>query len=455
ILRTAKETGQKNAVLCLQCWHHISDFNSFQQTVLLLHANLNETVENAVAQKPPKSPSNDNNDPLQIVPTNVMKIKPDPETITPDEEVQEQQRSQNEVKLETNLDAATSCADFDESKSFQIENAMTDDNHEFLNEDEDVEDDSDYDNSMFDEMKFEVGTLNSSNDQLLELRETGPSTSKKRKSNNSPYDDEAHCSDDQLQSRDVTTCVKCHKTFVYRTGLYHHQRRCHPEMFTKIRKTPKEIDEIIAKWKPSLNCEVCPKSFPTFTLLKSHFQAEHPNQEFFVSCCGRKLKYRFRVEEHAAIHMNPATFKCILCGNCFMSKINLKNHMEVMHPTAKLATGEDDNSAVKCSECGLSFGDEATLQEHNKIHTEITAHHCQYCIRCFDDKYALVQHMASEHPDQPNSSTMMLNTCVPCKRTFDYRSGLYHHQRRVHPEEFAKRKKKKKNRRILQSDPLN
>ncbi|XP_073829198.1 uncharacterized protein [Musca autumnalis] len=110
----------------------------------------------------------------------------------------------------------------------------------------------------------------------------------------------------------------------------------------------REMDEIIAKWRPLLKCEACPIYFSTFTLLKTHFLADHPNEEFYIPCCGRKLKYRYRVEEHALRHINPTALKCQLCGKCYTTRHNLVNHISLHHKGEHIPRDGDDES-YKCS----------------------------------------------------------------------------------------------------------
>ncbi|XP_073829187.1 uncharacterized protein isoform X1 [Musca autumnalis] len=192
----------------------------------------------------------------------------------------------------------------------------------------------------------------------------------------------------------------------------------------------KEMDMIIAKWRPLLKCRSCRKSFPTFTLVKTHFNAEHPNEDFYVECCGRKLRYRYRLEEHAILHMNPKGIKCLLCGKCFTTRYHLNDHMTKLHPDAKFSA--DDS--FECSQCGLRCGDDATLVEHVKIHTNKVTYDCQYCAKSYDNEIEMNMHLVRSHPEHdPN---IVLSKCEYCPRAFRLPQSLHMHRQRCHPTEW-------------------
>ncbi|XP_073829188.1 uncharacterized protein isoform X2 [Musca autumnalis] len=234
------------------------------------------------------------------------------------------------------------------------------------------------------------------------------------------------------------SCPLCGNNFMSKSNLKEHMATVHNSSLGKMhRKMTKEIDEYIAKWKPCLKCEYCPESFPTYTLLKMHCQDQHPDSEFYIQCCGRKFKHRFRLEAHAVTHMEAATFRCLVCGNCMGSELSLKDHMIKMHPDAKFVNGITNNEEYKykCSQCEFCCVDEATLVQHGNFHTD----RCRYCNCAFNNKESLNEHMASSHSRKSNPPR--ITKCEFCPKTFKNRSGLYTHFKSIHPEEFARRKK--------------
>ncbi|XP_061402134.1 transcription factor grauzone-like [Musca vetustissima] len=416
-LEVDKEMTHRIVVLCMQCWHHISGFNNFQQTVLLLHANLHTATESVVAgcaQLQFTSTSCENRDEIEIAANEELeKIKDEPGTIVIPDIDSNQNRQTGEAdntgqlivtdhaivfpaNLNPNTAAPPSNANVpstsNETMPFKIENAMHIDD-QYSDQDGDIF----IANELIDETE---NSHSSDDDDLLEIRDTQDSA-------------------DSVNELQIPTS-------------------------RKDRKSQKGIDEIIAKWKPVLQCEYCPKSFATFTLLKSHYCDDHPNNEFFIMCCGRKLKYRYRVEEHAIIHMNPKAFKCQVCGKCFTARFTWMTHTNHSHPEAKISK-DDGGNGFKCSICGLCCGDAATMLQHCKIHSnDKKLHHCQFCNKSFKKERGLNKHLYIYHLSCRPQSSDIIQTCPHCPKTFNYRTGLYHHLRRTHPAEFALRKKKRR-----------
>ncbi|XP_005179981.1 transcription factor grauzone [Musca domestica] len=102
----------------------------------------------------------------------------------------------------------------------------------------------------------------------------------------------------------VFRCKKCGRVFTNRANLCAHKaNQCVPLEPTRERKTYKELDDNIAKWKPKLECVVCKESYDTFTILKQHFELKHPNDKFYTVCCRNRFSTRYRMEEHIQTHL--------------------------------------------------------------------------------------------------------------------------------------------------------
>lgn len=98
------------------------------------------------------------------------------------------------------------------------------------------------------------------------------------------------------------------------------------------RKSVEELDKIIAKWRPRLECEVCNNNESlSFTLLQQHFSNAHPGVKCYISCCKFKFTGRHDIEEHIRYHKNPNAFKCEFCERNFTSKRNLNRHERTKH----------------------------------------------------------------------------------------------------------------------------
>ncbi|XP_061402135.1 zinc finger protein 567-like [Musca vetustissima] len=402
-LKADKEhTPNRIVSLCTKCWQHISAFNNFQQSVLLLHTNLQTAADNALARGQLEHSNDDHH-----IDIKTERIQIDSDDGDDREVSRNHPQNNNTGRLIVNdyameFPGATSTnpnisSENDDSVPFAIENVRHID-EEFSHQSGDV--------FIVNELNEEMeNSCSSYNDYLLERRDIQDS-SDPGNNINVPYSRKSRLSQNE-----------------------------------------NEIDNIIAKWRPTLQCQYCAETFATFTLLKIHNLNEHPNDEFFIMCCKRKFKVRYRIEEHAIMHLNPEAFKCLLCGKCFTTRFGLVTHMAQNHPGATKWGNTDhvqpNNYRFKCSLCGMSCADERALRKHSKMHLSGKQYHCQYCSKSFKLKSGLIRHFALFHPDKPSvqpSSTII--QCKVCPKTFKYRTGLYYHEKTTHPEEFAKRRKK-------------
>uniref|UniRef100_A0A1B0G8E0 C2H2-type domain-containing protein n=1 Tax=Glossina morsitans morsitans TaxID=37546 RepID=A0A1B0G8E0_GLOMM len=139
-----------------------------------------------------------------------------------------------------------------------------------------------------------------------------------------------------------------------------------------------EYDAFISEWKRDLDCVICNNSLPNFTILRTHFRQEHPDQKCYVVCCKHKLYDRFQLVEHIRLHIDPNTFKCEVCGKCATNSRNLKKHMREMHSDDK------NERQFECNVCSKRFARKAILKAHMDIHaTGNKDHLCKVCGKGF------------------------------------------------------------------------
>ncbi|XP_075158567.1 uncharacterized protein LOC142231806 [Haematobia irritans] len=216
-----------------------------------------------------------------------------------------------------------------------------------------------------------------------------------------------------------------------------------------------ELDNIIAKWKPILNCVSCNEPFNTFTLLQEHFRQSHQNEEFFVKCCNVKIKKRCHFAEHSNIHVEAVTFKCTMCSRSFARERNLRHHIKTIHEIKGrsesatrvrstnrqgrvLARDKSDDfiskwiSQLKCGICQKSFPkytllhhhfkEEHTnetcfvaccgkrfykrryLQEHITMHENPQAFQCDICGKRLSSNYYLKAHLKKFHQNDQDKN---------------------------------------------------
>uniref|UniRef100_A0A1I8Q1K7 C2H2-type domain-containing protein n=1 Tax=Stomoxys calcitrans TaxID=35570 RepID=A0A1I8Q1K7_STOCA len=389
-----------NAVLCMECWRHITGFNSFHQTIQLLLDNLHNDEEQTVEEESTSQEFLN------------AKVEESSEVITITDDFDENDAATTSttnpmagfsagqlVVTDCAVQFSTDVGDILENTSGSNVIKSTEDIVPQIEEPYDIDDDFEAEGGdvfivdEFDNWDPEaVDSVSSTDNQLVELTNRP----------GSPENSSSHSG-------------------------------------TKERKTTSEIDATIAKWRPQLECHVCSGKFPTFSDVKKHFGQEHPGKEFYIACCGRKIKYRFRVEEHAAFHINPQAFQCQLCGRCFSAKCSLDGHHHFQHSLKN--KNSVDTFLDKCHFCPKTFTYRTGVYQHMRAyHAEELAKRREAAINSRFEK----QNHFELPPNKKKPGKMIFDICKICSKTFTYRTGLYTHMKSHHPEEFAKRNKRKR-----------
>ncbi|XP_073828704.1 uncharacterized protein [Musca autumnalis] len=197
--------------------------------------------------------------------------------------------------------------------------------------------------------------------------------------------------------------------------------------------TVEDYDNLIAKWKPSLECKLCDVTCSKFTLLREHFAEQHPNsQEGYIECCHKQLRYRYEIVEHIYYHTARAAFKCHLCCVTFYKKSSLIQHNEELH-----SDSPKPRKTYECKKCGKSFIKLSYFQihpefcggkpKHDQNKTRVV---CDICGKSYKDKPDLKVHKAMYHNDERHQ-------CHICDRIFPVKPNLDNHLTRVHTMERA------------------
>ncbi|XP_058980866.1 serendipity locus protein delta-like [Musca domestica] len=278
------------AVLCADCWHHISSFNNFQQTVVLIQAKLQAAAENV------KKSNANGNEPMQLEgrTINDLDIKPNPEIIIPDYVLYEErnviQNAESEQVPITDYDVKSEMS-LNKPQTFDIDTSAEKDKTDSFHEDNDEE------TVTADVSNNEAESLNNSKNEISKSPQINETS---EKNDEEIADDGLLCSVCGLCCGDETTllehstdhieiivtnnCRFCDRTFNGKYGLYQHIALSHPG---------EEKPRVVIR-----KCRICPKNFSDKSERLKHEQRTHPKE------CEKLKRKRRRVKkpENLIVH---------------------------------------------------------------------------------------------------------------------------------------------------------
>ncbi|XP_013098801.2 transcription factor grauzone [Stomoxys calcitrans] len=349
---------EKQPVICLQCWRHISDFYRFQQSVLLAQAKF---------------------------PVDIKQI--DTEIKTEDEFLFEATE-----ELPTGDDIINDCISNVEINVGDDKNEMALLDADFFDEHNENQFSSDDEKPLLEcinkarknksnqKQKVNNATADASDNSVPKKRGRKPKSETKKtksKSKTKQIDEPAkNCGGDIVQEECDSDDFESGK--IFKNGINSRQRS-------------KEIDDFIAQWKQDLECVVCSKTYPNLTLLRKHFREEHPKEKCYILCCQRKLRHRFHIEEHIRYHIDPTAFKCDECGKCCTTSRNLNSHKMEKH------TEEGQQRSFECPICQKRFAKKTVLKCHIETHKTGTDYVCGECGKGFPTEQRRKVHERTVH----------------------------------------------------------
>ncbi|XP_065346556.1 zinc finger protein 425-like [Cloeon dipterum] len=191
-------------------------------------------------------------------------------------------------------------------------------------------------------------------------------------------------------------CATCGNKFLYKQHLLEHVRVAHMEQ-CDVEAAKKE--EVCLK-----HCAHCSASFRRFRDLKAHLLSAHDLIGFKFGCatCGNKFLYKQHLVEHVRVaHMEQCDVEaakkeevclkhCAHCSASFRRFRDLKEHLLSAHDLIGFKFG--------CATCGNKFWYKQHLVEHVRVaHME----QCDVCQKWFS-RNCRDLHMKYNHPNLSN-----------------------------------------------------
>ncbi|KAM7350940.1 zinc finger protein 30C isoform 2-T2 [Cochliomyia hominivorax] len=117
----------------------------------------------------------------------------------------------------------------------------------------------------------------------------------------------------------------------------------------------RHMDTECGRIKP-FKCDKCPMAFVTKYNLKQHLENHSGELKFCCSYCGRNFKQKARLVEHERTHTGEKPYKCDVCGKCFSHRESIVTHSSI-HTGIRL---------VECKGCGSRFSCYSNLIKHRR-----------------------------------------------------------------------------------------
>ena len=238
------------------------------------------------------------------------------------------------------------------------------------------------------------------------------------------------------------TCLICKTTFAFKSGLWKHRKRKHPDTYEPL--TPGLFP-----------CKTCGKQFKLkFNLSKHMIMHKVSSVQFTCKICGFRCLQSYSLQQHMKVHAKPskkvktdsrgAQFKCTSCKKTFPYKTNLLSHLR-SHPACKNKTAVPAATKTSAPSMNNNISDDLTTQSTpdaattkdiptgqwpcveaspiDKIaHGSKFSGKCPYCCENFTRKFDLLRHIKVHARKQTN-------TCRYCDLTFTHLTYCQRHER--------------------------
>ncbi|KAJ4442331.1 zinc finger protein 235-like isoform X2 [Periplaneta americana] len=163
--------------------------------------------------------------------------------------------------------------------------------------------------------------------------------------------------------------------------------------------------------KKPFKCDVCRKSFPAKSSLKSHERLHRNEKAFKCDVCDKFFSHLSNLRTHERLHTGEKPFKCDFCGKSFANSSNLKAH-------ERLHTGE---KPFQCDVCGMCFSQSSSQKRHKLVHTGEKPFRCDICGKDFTKLSNLKCHARLHTGEKPFK-------CDVCGVCFSQSSSLKYHE---------------------------
>ncbi|XP_037869865.1 zinc finger protein 773 isoform X1 [Bombyx mori] len=175
-------------------------------------------------------------------------------------------------------------------------------------------------------------------------------------------------------------CPHCERVYRWNSNLHRHIRS----------HKAREADE--------LYCVTCDKRYSSIATFRQHLTGSKmhvPVEQFMFVCgeCGKRFVSKTNLKDHIDWeHLKRVKFRCKVCDKPFKTHTSLYLHMQNVH------THESRKKSNLCHVCGKRYQNSAKLKSHiTALHTSHTPYRCGKCSAAFSWHSSLYRHLKEIH----------------------------------------------------------
>ncbi|XP_021186407.3 gastrula zinc finger protein XlCGF57.1 [Helicoverpa armigera] len=256
-------------------------------------------------------------------------------------------------------------------------------------------------------------------------------------------------------------CEICESKFSRKDNLMAHIRMQHiiPNAFTckQCLYSTKNFSKLVNHWHKhhsetpdQYQCHHCSKWTSSRAAMTKHLEI-HGEKKYACDVCGYSTYTIEVMRRHVLTHVEDKPYKCTLCGNSYIQRVQLARHLEKHSGNMCLKCGNTFTTRAQllihlrehmgleklfcpvesCPLVSKEFINEASWQNHLKIHMDDKPHSCDVCGKQFHSVVNLRRHLETHTLDRPRR-------CMYCVSARAYVRGLQliRHVRKHHPAVF-------------------
>ena len=201
-------------------------------------------------------------------------------------------------------------------------------------------------------------------------------------------------------------CKICRLMRIRGTGLINNEKlACHHCYKSCITKRALEKHMRLHDLDTFQSCTKCGKLYKNHNTFREHMDKYHgADEEKLFPCekCNKSFSSETNLNVHIKyIHNVQARLDCVECEESFKHRNSLVRHLKNIHKIDLNYHTVDANAAIvkyKCDKCDKEYSYKGDLNQHKKLHTDITIQ-CKICSppKTFKFNTNLQRHLRKKH----------------------------------------------------------